>query len=340
MTMKKSLIFVLVMMFITLAVCSDNLAGACSVMMKTNSQGTFVGRTLEWWGPVQSRIAIIPRGFTDHDIGNNMSWTVKYGTIAIEDDQVYCYSGEGINEKGLTAHLLTQSDSIMPKLAANKATLNSMSWVKYVLANYGNVNEVIASLQNYQIKPMEGTYQGQHITNPLHFAVHDASGDAAVIEFNGGKLQVFHGPQYNVMTNEPAYIEQLANLVKIKSEKKQYSVEQLPGGSNAANRFVRISFNMENMPEPKDATQAVVYMEQAICNILVPTFDEKKNPKSPLSDAWEARWRVVYDLKNMNMYFDQDESGKKVYMKITNIDFSGKVIRYIDPIDLRSEYNM
>jgi penicillin V acylase-like amidase (Ntn superfamily) len=97
---------------------------------------------------------------------------------------------------------------------------------------------------------------------------------------------------------------------------------------------------MENMPEPKDATQAVVYMEQAICNILVPTFDEKKNPKSPLSDAWEARWRVVYDLKNMNMYFDQDESGKRVYMKIRNIDFSGKVIRYIDPMDLRSEYNM
>jgi len=42
----------------------------------------------------------------------------------------------------------------------------------------------------------------------------------------------------------------------------------------------------------------------------------------------------------MNMYFDQDESGKRVYMKIRNIDFSGKVIRYIDPMDLRSEYNM
>jgi len=125
--MKKNLIFVLAMMFITLAVCSENFADACSVMMKTNSQGTFIGRTLEWWGPVQSRIAIIPRGFTDHDIGNNMSWTVKYGTIAIEDDQVYSYSGEGINEKGLTAHLLTQGDSIMPKLAANKPTLNSMS---------------------------------------------------------------------------------------------------------------------------------------------------------------------------------------------------------------------
>ena len=28
-------------------------ANACSLMMKTNSQGTFVGRTLEWWGPVR-----------------------------------------------------------------------------------------------------------------------------------------------------------------------------------------------------------------------------------------------------------------------------------------------
>ena len=95
-----------------------------------------------------------------------------------------------------------------------------MSWVKYVLATCANVNEVVAGLRNYQITPMEGTYQGQNITNPSHFAVNDASGDAAIIEFNGGQLEVFHGPQYNVMTNEPRYAEQLANLTRIKSEEE------------------------------------------------------------------------------------------------------------------------
>ncbi len=238
-------------------VCCCGDAAACSLMMKTNSQGTFVGRTLEWWGPVPTRLVIIPRGFKDHDIGDHISWTVRYGTVAIEDDDKYCYSGEGINEKGLTAHLLTQGDSVMPALLPNKPSVNAMSWVKYVLATCANVNEVVAGLRNYQITPMEGTYQGQKITNPSHFAVNDASGDAAIIEFNGGRLEVFHGPQYSVMTNEPRYTEQLANLTRIRSEKKQYSVEQLPGGANAMNRFIRISFNMENMVVPQESGKGI-----------------------------------------------------------------------------------
>ena len=309
-------------------------------MMKTNAQGTFVGRTLEWWGPVPTRLVIIPHGFKAHDVGDHVHWTVKYGTVAIEDDDKYFYSGEGINEKGLTAHLLTQGDSVMPALVPHKQTVNAMSWVKYVLATCAYVNEVVDGLRNYQIMPMEGMYQGQKVTNPCHFAVNDASGDAAIIEFNDGKLNVFHGPQYNVMTNEPKYTEQLANLARIKSEKKQYCVEQLPGGANAMNRFIRISFNMENMPEPKNTSQAIVYMEEAIDNVLVPTFDEKKNPVSPLSDAWEARYRVVYDLRNMNMYFDQDETGKRVYLRIKTIDFTSKNLQNIDPADYKSTYDL
>jgi choloylglycine hydrolase len=315
-------------------------ADACSLMMKTNRQGTFVGRTLEWWGPVPTRLVVIPRGFKDHDIGDHSNWTVKYGTVAIEDDDKYCYSGEGINEKGLTAHLLTQGDSAMPALVPHKPTVNAMSWVKYVLATCADVDEVVAGLRNYQIGPMEGMYLGKKITNPCHFAVNDARGDAAIIEFNGGKLDVFHGPQHNVMTNEPKYAEQLANLEGIRRENKRYSVEQLPGGANAMNRFIRLSFNMENMPEPKSTSQAIVYMEEAIDNILVPAFNEKNNPVSPLSDAWEARYRVVYDLKNMNMFFDQDETGKRIYLKIKDIDFTSKGLRYISPAGFKSQYDL
>jgi choloylglycine hydrolase len=339
MAKKHRLSFLLLLVALSVFTICEH-AKACSLMMKTNSQGTFVGRTLEWWGPVATRLVIIPRGYKDHDIGNHISWTVRYGTVAIEDDDKYSYSGEGVNEKGLTAHLLTQGDSTMPALVPDNQTVNAMSWVKYVLATCSNVKEVVDGLRNYQISPMEGMYQGQKITNPSHFAVNDASGDAAIIEFNDGKVDVFHGPQHNVMTNEPKYTEQLANLARIRSEKKQYSVEQLPGGANAMNRFIRISFNMANMPEPKTASQAVVYMEEAIANVLVPTFDEKKNPVSPLSDAWEARYRVVYDLKNMNMYFDQDETGKRIYLKLRTIDFTSQTPKYISPADYKSTYDL
>ena len=328
----------LMLPFIVLFYCGQS--QACSLMMKTNSQGVFVARTMEWWGPLQTRLVIIPRNSRDSDFGNNISWTVKYGTIAIEDERKYCASGEGVNEKGLTAHVLTQGDSVMPPLLPNKTTINAMSWIKYVLATCANVNEVVSNLNNYQIKLSEIEYQGQKVSNPSHFAVCDASGDAAIIEFNSGKMTIYHGAQYNVMTNEPKYTDQIANLSAIKKAGKQYSVEQLPGGANSLNRFVRISFNMENMPEPKSVTQAIAYMEEAVDNILVPTFDEKKNPVSPLSDAWEARYRVVYDLKNMNMYFDQDETGKRIYLRIKDIDFGAKSLKYIDPVSLKSSYEL
>ena len=61
--MKKSIILVLVLTFITFTICSVNFAGACSVMMKTNSQGTFVGRTLEWWGTGSKQDSNHSKGF-------------------------------------------------------------------------------------------------------------------------------------------------------------------------------------------------------------------------------------------------------------------------------------
>jgi choloylglycine hydrolase len=49
-------------------------------------------------------------------------------------------------------------------------------------------------------------------TWPIHLTVEDPSGDSAIIEFVAGKMKVYHGKQYQVMTNEPAYDVQLNNL--------------------------------------------------------------------------------------------------------------------------------
>ena len=317
-------------------------ADACSLMMKTNKYGTFVGRTMEWWGPLDTKIIIIPRGFHDHSVNDAMKWTVKYGTVAVQDHEFRgeAVIAEGVNEKGLTAHILWQQDDDIPAPVRGKPELSVFSWVKYVLAMYANVDEVVKGLNGYQLVAAEVPYEGQHIMPHFHFAVNDAGGDAAIIEFNGGKIQVFHGSQYNVMTNEPKLPDQLANLEKIKQENKLYSVARLPGGAEPSNRFVRNSFNMENMPEPKSASQAVAYMEEAIAGVMVPAFDDRKHPVSPLSDAWEARWHVVYDLKNMRMYFDQDETGKRLYMKIKDVDFTGKTVRQIFPDNIKSAYDL
>jgi len=50
--------------------------------------------------------------------------------------------------------------------------------------------------------------------------------------------------------------------------------------------------------------------------------------------------RVVYDLKRINMYFDQDETGKSIYLKIKDIDFTAKSLKYIHPAGCKSKYDL
>ena len=94
------------------------------------------------------------------------------------------------------------------------------------------------------------------------------------------------------------------------------------------------------MPQPDSSTKAVAYMEEALDALTVPAFDEKKHPNSILSDAWEGRWRIVYDLKNLNLYFNETESGKKVYLKINTLDFSSKAVKFIEVKNIKSDYSL
>ncbi len=48
----------------------------------------------------------------------------------------------------------------------------------------------------------------------IHFALEDAAGDSAIIEFAGGEPVIHHGRQYTIMTNDPTYDEQLALIAQ------------------------------------------------------------------------------------------------------------------------------
>jgi choloylglycine hydrolase len=338
--MKKcALTFPLLLIFIVLLF---DPTFACSTLMKTNCQGTFVGRTADYFLPLNPRIAIYPRNYKDHDEFNYLHWISKYGTVIIEDKNFKGGGFDGINEKGVNARFLMQAGNKLPPLNSKKPKIFAGSWIRYVLGTCASVNEVLANLRDHQLVfgDLGLRRNGQKVDMPVHMAVADASGDAAIIEYNHGVMQVFHGAQYNVMTNEPSLPEQLATLEKVKKDQKDYTVEFLSGGANSVRRFIRIAFNLESMPEPKNAAQAVAYMEKAINSIAVPAFDDKKSNFSPLNDAWETRWRVVYDLKNLNMYFDDDDFGKKVYLKISKLNFWDKNVKYIYPGKNKSIYSL
>jgi penicillin V acylase-like amidase (Ntn superfamily) len=94
------------------------------------------------------------------------------------------------------------------------------------------------------------------------------------------------------------------------------------------------------MPQPENSAEAAAFMEEAVDGVTVPAFDEQKHPNTPESDAWAERWRVVYDLRNLNLYFDETNTGKKLYIKISSIDFGAKDPKIIEVKDLTSQYGL
>ena len=62
---KASLFFVILMVSVVFALSFTQNADACSVMMKTNKQGVFVGRSSDFFLPLKTRLEVIPAGYKD-----------------------------------------------------------------------------------------------------------------------------------------------------------------------------------------------------------------------------------------------------------------------------------
>src|SRR5690606_23037599 len=116
---------------------------------------------------------------------------------------------------------------------------------------------------------------------PLHLSIADASGDSAIIEFIGGKRVVHHGKQYQVMTNEPAYDIQLANL---KNYKLFGGERSMPGDIDPLSRFVRAASYLKTLPAPKDVAGAVAGVYSVARTVAVP-FGAEDTSSSVTTDT-------------------------------------------------------
>ncbi|TWT38504.1 Penicillin acylase precursor [Blastopirellula retiformator] len=103
----------------------------------------------------------------------------------------------------------------------------------------------------------------------VHLAIEDASGDSAILEFVEGKLVVHHRREYQVMTNDPTYDEQLALLEK-QDFSKPSSEMPLPGNVNATDRYQRAAYYRAMSPKPKDQRQAIAGILAIARNVSVP----------------------------------------------------------------------
>lgn len=269
---------------------------ACSRLTYTGADQLVVsGRSMDWVEDLHTDLWLFPAGTqrSGDKQPNSLAWTSKYGSIIASAYDIG--TTDGINSEGLVANLLYLSSTDYGKSQPNRKNLSVLNWAQYVLDNYATVDEAVKDYGQDKfnmIAPMlpNGAYPS------LHLAIMDRSGDNAIFEYIGGKLQVHHSKAYNVMTNEPTYDKQLA----LNEYWQTLDGKFLPGTGEPQDRFVRASYYVNHAAQTAEVQKAIATVFSIIRNVSVPMqegFSDRPNISATL-------WRSVADAKNNVYYFE------------------------------------
>ncbi|MFG1302049.1 linear amide C-N hydrolase [Xanthobacter sp. V3C-3] len=307
-----------------LASSAAPVAEACTRAVYLGSQGVVVtGRTMDWAEDMHTNLWAFPAGIarTGAAGANTPKWVSKYGSVIASGYDVG--TADGMNEKGLVANLLYLAESEYAK-PDGKPALSISLWAQYVLDNFATVAEAVAGLSAEPFVVVTADLPNGAGAQ-LHLAISDASGDSAIFEYLGGRLVVHHGRQYQVMTNSPAYDQQLA----LNAYWEQIGgTVFLPGTNRAADRFARASFFIKAIPTEASpaiitavpdgtyANQAVASVASVMRSVSVPlglTTPGQPNIASTL-------WRTVSDQKDRVYFFDSATSPNSFWVPLSGLD--------------------
>ncbi|MDO8527671.1 MAG: linear amide C-N hydrolase, partial [Deltaproteobacteria bacterium] len=232
-----------------LSVFLSETAQACSRVLWSNSgKGVVVGRSMDWFEDTKTNLWILPQGIErDGGIGkNSMHWKSKYGSLVAP---IYdMASTDGMNEKGFSANLLYLTEADYGKRDPSIPGMSVGFWAQFFLDNFATVKEAVHYMETHPMQLVEVKVASTGKAGSGHLSLADASGDSAIVEYIHGRQKIYHGRQYQVMTNSPPYQEQLIQLKKYRGFGGK---QPLPGTSQAADRFVRAAAYLKDLPRPK-----------------------------------------------------------------------------------------
>eukprot|EP00994_Dinema_validum_P009216 NODE_895_length_1249_cov_112.442500_g664_i0.p1 GENE.NODE_895_length_1249_cov_112.442500_g664_i0~~NODE_895_length_1249_cov_112.442500_g664_i0.p1 ORF type:complete len:361 (+),score=50.44 NODE_895_length_1249_cov_112.442500_g664_i0:74-1156(+) len=194
-------------------VCSAlwlHLAFCCSSIRIKAPTTDVIARTMELAAGgkagVTWSVSLYPRGGSHRQslCGEGMmAWQSVYGYVGIDSPPPHLTT-DGINERGLTVSEHTLRGAGYQPVHAGGLNLCWLDLTPWALANFETVAGVVAALQNVSVvKTVPG--------GRFHWAVDDAVGGHAVIEYVAGTLRV-HNNSVGVLTNDPPYAWHLENL--------------------------------------------------------------------------------------------------------------------------------
>lgn len=339
-------------------------ARACTGLVMKGEDGTVVyGRTQEWSAfDFKTQVVVYPENETFQavtpDGANGISWDAKHGFLGfLLLDRVI---GDGMNEKGLAAgsyyhHGFAEYADYDPSLAQQSMAPTDV--VSFILSNFATIEEVRQGMQGIRVVPVKDP--DIDMVAPVHFFVADPSGKSLVIEFQGGKMQIYDNP-VGVMTNNPYFDWHLQNLrnygylgegpfeartwgdMEITPLSGGSDLLGLPGDYTSPSRFVRATVLKAVSFPTKGGLDTVEKFFQIMDSFNAPPGKGEGN----MDTGNKARqlpsgtqWTVASDTSNLVTYYHTAWNRQIRKIDLKEIDFTKSKVRKI-PVDEEQAQNI
>lgn len=277
---------------------------SCSTILFSHNDDCFIGHNLDDYIEVPGLVVVNRRSIAKHNLSwdalrlglfvkePKIEWISRYGSVTYNPMGREMPDG-GVNEAGLYVGEMTMFGTTYPA-DPDKPKFYHQHWIQYLLDNFATVYEVLASLDEVQIS---GHCQ-------WHFFIADKSGESAILEFNAGKPVIYSGVNmpYPLLCNRP--YERDISLMR----------EYQPFGGEKPLTFG----NCDEDPRFAWAVAMLEKFPQSGKTALDYTFAILKQ-----MDCGNNRFSVVYDLKNLRIYFHTYRHREIRYADFNAFDFSG-----------------
>jgi choloylglycine hydrolase len=318
------------------AICSllANTVQACTGIRLIAEDGTVVhARTMEFAIDIHSDVMMIPRGYartgTTPDGKEGLKWKAKYASVGCNGVGLPVLF-DGLNEKGLAAgtFYFPTSAGYMPYTAADAGkTIAQWEVGSWILENFASVEEVKTNIGNIVVPAV--VFGGWGFAPEAHYIVHDASGKSIVIEYVGGKLNVYENP-LGVLTNTPTFDWHMTNLrnyvnfsmssappvqlgpIKLLPTGQGSGMLGLPGDFTPPSRFVRAVAFSQSVFKPKTGGDAVLEAFHVLNQFDIPKGAAREHEKDEHGNilADYTIWTAASDLKAKKYYFRTYENSQ------------------------------
>lgn len=314
--MKLSLKFIICIFIFLLEIINSGYACTRVLYASPNNKYIITGRNMDWFEPLDESIWVLPRGIK-HDGGvkkNSLTWTSKYGSVVIVGYNEAV--GDGLNEKGLAVNVLYLAETNFGKRDRTRPGLSWAGYAQYLLDNFATVSQAVNAMKHSNIQIVASPIPGPTPKPPtIHFSLSDATGDSAIFEYIKGKLKIFHGKQYKVMTNSPIYSKQ---LVLNTYWREIGGNNMLPGTIRGADRYIRASYYLNHLPPPTNNANAIINVISVLNNAAQPFTNRVDSNRPNLSSTL---WQTVANNTNLTYYFHSLKMRGAIWLDLKTLNF-------------------